>query len=223
MQKFISKNDGQKISLTDVYSKNLGKTLAEHLERLIDDTAAASKLLDKLETPFLSRSKEEFNILDLTKHVIKKIHGSKEFEYKFNIDKESFSQGDDEELKPIIEINKDDYIKLIQNIVDNACHHGFSSDSNNIIRIEATSINDGKDVLLEISNNGKPFNAKFTEERLKIRGEKSVSSNSTGTGGADIDQITKMYDGVFTVSLDSDSEFPVTYKLQFPIKFEDLD
>jgi hypothetical protein len=78
-------------------------------------------------------------------------------------------------------------------------------------------------VLLEISNNGKPFNAKFTEERLKIRGEKSVSSNSTGTGGADIDQITKMYDGVFTVSLDSDSEFPVTYKLQFPIKFEDLD
>lgn len=223
LQKFISKNDGQKISLTDVYSKNLGKTLAEHLERLIEDTAAASGLLDKLETPFLNRSKKEFNIVDLTKQVIKKIHGSKEFEYKFNIDEESFSQGDDQELKPIIEINKDDYIKLIQNIVDNACHHGFSSDSNNIIRIEATSINEGKDVLLEISNNGRPFDEKFTEERLKIRGEKSVSSKSTGNGGADIDQITKMYEGTFSMSFDKDSEFPVTYKIQFPIKFEDLD
>ncbi len=223
LQKYITKNDGQEISLTDVYSKNLSKSLAEHLERLIEDTAAASELLDKLETPFLNRSKKDFNIIDLTKQVIKKIHGSKEFEYKFNIDEESFSQGDDQKLKPIIEINKDDYSKLIQNIVDNACHHGFDNDVNNIIRIEVTSINDGKDVSLEISNNGKPFDPKFTEERLKIRGEKSVSSKSTGNGGADIDQITKMYDGTFTMAFDRDSEFPVTYKIQFPIKFEDLD
>lgn len=223
LQKFISKNDGQKISLTDIYSKNLSKTLAEHLERLIEDTAAASELLDKLETPFLNRSKKDYNIVDLTKQVIKKIHGSKEFEYQFNVDNESFSQGDDQELKPVIEINKDDYIKLIQNIVDNACHHGFSNDLNNIIRIEVTLINDGKDVLLEISNNGKPFDGKFTEERLKIRGEKSVSSKSTGNGGADIDQITKMYGGAFTLSRGGEGEFPVTYKIEFPIKFEDLD
>lgn len=222
LQKFIYKNDGLKISPTDIYSKNLSKTLAEHLERLIEDTAAASELLDKLETPFLNRSKKDYNIIALTKKVIKKVNGNKEFEYKFNIDQESFSQADNHELKPIIEINNDDYVRLIQNIVDNACHHGFSSDSNNIIRIEATSINEGKDVLLEISNNGKPFDKKFTEERLKIRGEKSVSSKSTGIGGADIDQITKMYGGSFSMSFDEDSEFPVTYKIQFPIKFEEF-
>lgn len=224
LKKYITLNDGDKIHLDDIYSKNLNNTLNDHLQKLIDDTVAAAKLLDKLETPFLKGTKEKLNIIELTKEAMNKFWGSKEFKYAdLYVDESSFLIDGQDEVKPIIEINREDYFKLLQNIVDNACNHGFKNDMNNIIRIEISSIDGGKYVMLEISNNGKPFDEKFTEERLKIRGEKSVSSESTGNGGADIDQIVKLYGGKFNIDLDSEKEFPVKYLIQFPIQIESVE
>ena len=107
--------------------------------------------------------------------------------------------------------------KIIDNIVFNACSHGFKGKETeeNIIRVMMEI--KGHDLIVRVSNNGKPMPVKMTAEKVFTYGdttEEGVGGHS-GLGGFEIKDLITKFGGEVELLLDAEAEFPVTYKLIF--------
>lgn len=214
-RKFLNKRDGQIISLDDVYSKKLNQTLRDHLLSVEETIASLGKLLET--EMFTSKGShiETLNLIDLVEMAHKRFKQG-HFTFELDCDQDSFGEID-ENLIPLIDINKDDFFKLFSNIVSNAINHGFKTEHGNIIRSKISYESQFESCVLEVSNNGVPMPEKFTFTHLTTRGEKTTDSKGTGIGGADIKDIVTIYKGTFELFNEINSPFPVTYKINFPI------
>ena len=158
---------------------------------------------------------ETINLLELIKIAYQRFE---QISFKFDcyFDENSFNESGNE-LEPLINFNKEDFLVLFSNVVTNAIDHGFKNTKGNIIRsiIKYDSINEN--CILEVSNNGIPMPENFTFEHLTTRGEKTTDSKGTGIGGADIKDIITAHKGTFELIKDPNASFPVTYKFIFPI------
>lgn len=104
---------------------------------------------------------------------------------------------------------------ILNNIVSNACSHGFGNktSSENIIKI-AIEAADGS-FILSISNNGVPCPPDMTPQKMITYGESSDLRHHCGIGGYEISHLMKDFGGELEIKLDSSSEFPVEYRLTF--------
>lgn len=214
-KKFLHKRDGQIISLNDIYSIKLNQTLLDHLNSLQDTIEALSKLLeiDSYDSP---KSNVQFlNLIELVKSAHVRFH-QELFKFELIVNENSFTS-DEKTLIPMIEINKEDFMKLFSNIVSNAVHHGFKNTRGNIIRSTISYNSFEEKCILEVSNNGIPLPDKFTLNLLTTRGEKTTDSEGSGIGGADIKDIISKHKGQLDLINDVHSAFPVTYKISFSI------
>jgi type I restriction enzyme M protein len=122
---------------------------------------------------------------------------------------------EDLEITPIISIAKDDFMKIISNIISNAKNHGFKDKKeNNIIRVTYKIVEEY--INLELSNNGTPMPITYDTKKLTTRGEKTSDSLGTGIGGSDIKLLLDVYGGKLELVNNPTEEFSVTYILKFP-------
>jgi type I restriction enzyme M protein len=217
---FIEKNQDKEIDLNMIYSKNLNKTFGEHLLGLEGTIDSMAKLLTSFDANITNNNAMEHDLTRLVEEAQNRFKNHEVFQFeKMYFDKDSFSFGYDETYKAsMISIDEDDFYRIFSNIVANAIDHGFkNADSKYSIRT-SISYDSIQDIcVLEISNNGKPMPNKFTLKELTTRGEKTTDSSGSGTGGADIKDILKKYNGSLELVNDESLEFPVTYIIKFPL------
>ncbi len=227
---FIEKNEGQEISLQSIYSKNLRRNLGEHFDIAMININSMDKLLGSFDMDYKAKKNVKVqNIFELLNLAVNQY--SSGYNFKFEIingledllnnssaDKdfrEHFKEFDKSLYE--LEIDQDDLSCILYNIFQNAIDHGFNKESTtNFFKIKVGVSSD--EVVLHLSNNGKPFPAGFTTENFTIRGNKGVSSTGSGIGGSDIEYIMSSYGGSINILNQPDDIFPVTYILTFPRK-----
>lgn len=110
---------------------------------------------------------------------------------------------------------------VFNNIISNACAHGFKENGTerNLIRIEILS--EGTDYVIAISNNGEPIKELTPQEVLTygLTTEHSrttdVSKNHFGIGGYEVKKLMTEFNGDVEIISTPDEEFTVTYRLVF--------
>lgn len=217
-KKFLEKKENKIIDLNEIYSKNLNQTFEEHIlsiEKTID--SMSSLLTPKKDRVNSNRVKEQVRIMELIEEAQKRFKNNELFIFeKLYLDEESF-KWNGKINEPTVEIDKEDFFVLFSNVVSNAVDHGFVGSKRYIIRTVLSYNSEGKECVLEISNNGKPFPDKFSLKDLITRGEKTSNSKGTGVGGADINDVVKKYDWAFELIGNDEGEFPVKYIFKFPL------
>ncbi|MCQ2191549.1 MAG: ATP-binding protein [Paludibacteraceae bacterium] len=153
-------------------------------------------------------------------------HQSPMFTYKF--DETGKYATDDFKMKGESVLHKGDPLvyldfpkqalnQILDNIVSNACSHGFSGieDKNNIIRIEYNSI--GSTCTLTIANNGKPLQKGMSEEKVFMYGGSTAvgTDGHNGLGAFQIRNLMSRFGGTATIDCNDASEYPFAYVLTF--------
>ena len=109
---------------------------------------------------------------------------------------------------------------IFDNIVSNACCHGFKDRTNNVIKIELKS--EGDNYVIVISNNGSAIHAQIKPEEVFVYGKTSKMGKSGdkdethfGIGGYEVQKLMHEFGGDAEFISDTESDFPVSYKLTF--------
>lgn len=169
-------------------------------------------LFEQLKTFTLGDAMDREEIFDATAFVrgyIKK-HYDPMFEYQ--LQPEELLDG-----PAYIRFPKKAFQIILDNIRSNACSHGFKGNETgeNIIRVMMEI--KGNDLIVHVSNNGKPMPVKMTADKVFTYGyttEEGIGEHS-GLGGYQIKDLMTKFGGEVELLLDAEAEFPVTYKLIF--------
>ena len=109
---------------------------------------------------------------------------------------------------------------VFDNIVSNACCHGFKDRTNNVVKIELKS--EGDNFVIIISNNGSAIHAQIKPEEVFVYGKTSKMGRSGdkdethfGIGGYEVQKLMREFGGDAEFISDTESDFPVSYKLTF--------
>ncbi|MBQ6578119.1 MAG: restriction endonuclease subunit S [Bacteroidales bacterium] len=105
---------------------------------------------------------------------------------------------------------------ILDNIVSNACSHGFEGrdDATNIIKIDLST--QGDDCIVSVSNNGEPLNDQISVKDVFTYSRTSKNGKGHfGIGGYEVRKLMREFGGDAEFVSDPDSEYPVTYKLIF--------
>lgn len=110
-----------------------------------------------------------------------------------------------------------DALKIIfDNIVSNAACHGFEGRGNNLNIIKIELFSEGENHIITISNNGNPLHKQISHKDVFTYNKSSKNGGSHfGIGGYEIKKLMNEFGGDAEILSDSQSEFPVTYKLVF--------
>ena len=110
-----------------------------------------------------------------------------------------------------------DALKIIfDNIISNAACHGFEGRENNLNIIKIELFSEGENHVITISNNGNPLHKQISHKDVFTYNKSSKNGNSHfGIGGYEIKKLMNEFGGDAEILSDSQSEFPVTYKLVF--------
>nr|WP_199156035.1 N-6 DNA methylase [Pedobacter sp. ASV2] len=211
-KKFLELNEGKQISLDMIYSNNLRQNLGTHLQNVDALIIALSNLLEDAPE---KGTEETIDVVEFVSHFQNEFTFGNKFSYMLIIDDVSFQDEEMQDLKPKISIDKLQFKKVLSNIVSNAVEHGFLGNDEYIIAF--TVMVENKSLILEVTNNGKPMPTGFGLKELITRGEKTVDSKGTGLGGYDIKTIVEIYGGSLNLENNPEDEFPVIYRLKFPL------
>ena len=110
------------------------------------------------------------------------------------------------------------YFVIFENIISNACSHGFS-EAERAYKIRITGEINGKDISIYVSNNGNPIHKDFSANDV-FKYAKSTSdaiSGHHGTGGYEVWKLMKQFGGSAEFISTPEEEYTVTYKLTFQI------
>ncbi|MCQ2263710.1 MAG: hypothetical protein MJZ70_05445 [Bacteroidales bacterium] len=109
---------------------------------------------------------------------------------------------------------------VFDNIVSNACCHGFKDRTNNIIRIDLKP--EGDNYVIVISNNGSAIHSQIKPEDVFIYGKTSKMGKGSdkaithfGIGGYEVQKLMREFGGDAKFISNPDSDFPVSYELTF--------
>lgn len=210
-------------------------TVKEILDRIHATISKLSVQLNKFDTGY-GMVKEEFALTEFIEEYIAN-NASPLFRYEYNsmahrLGEDVPEMNVNEEFESVTSTGrligrKNDpieYVKfpkaalhmIFDDIVSNACEHGFAGrDSNdNIIRIDIET--DGTDYIVNISNNGHPLDPAMTTEGVTIYGQTSGDTTiHSGTGGYEVKRLMEEFGDNVEIIADAKSEFPIKYKLVF--------
>ena len=115
-----------------------------------------------------------------------------------------------------IKFPKEALTTIFNNIVSNACAHGFANrkDRQNIIKIDINSV--GTDYVVTISNNGEPLDSNMKCEDITVYGHTSGdTATHFGIGGYEIKRLMEEFGDEVEIVSSPDEEFTMSYKLIF--------
>lgn len=187
----------QKTKVVDIYS-NIQMTL-EKLQMQVDSFWRADGL-----------QVESMSLTTFVKEYIKE-HQSPLFVYEYD----SISTLDNNNV-PKVAFSKQALIMVFDNIINNACSHGFENKASesNIVKIEI-QMDNGLPYIV-ISNNGNPVHEKISSEDVFTYGRSSKSGQAHyGIGGYEVRNLMREFQGEAEFISTPQEDFPVSYKLSF--------
>ena len=105
---------------------------------------------------------------------------------------------------------------ILDNIISNACEHGFKDKHASECRIMFKIVNEGTDHVIEVSNNGTPISEGITDDDIFRYGRTTMQGqNHFGIGGYEIKQLMREFDGDVEIISSPSEAFSVTYRLIF--------
>lgn len=105
---------------------------------------------------------------------------------------------------------------ILDDIISNACCHGFRNEKKmgNLVRVESSL--EGTDCIVRVSNNGMPLSSDISEEDVFTYNRTGSSEkNHSGIGGYEVRNLMQQFDGEVEFLSNPGEEFPVCYKLLF--------
>ena len=107
---------------------------------------------------------------------------------------------------------------ILDNIISNACAHGFKSNEKSYYIRFKVEIS-GKNISLLISNNGEPLHKDLDTQGIFKYGNTTgnTSDGHYGIGGYQVWKLMKDFNGTSEVISTPEDNFTVTYKLTFPL------
>lgn len=182
------------------------ETLNKAIEKIVGETEFLSCLLSDVEKAItLSLKFEKIDILQEFRTLSK------------NYNNENFSielKGD----KALVELSPTHIKELFDTLIKNAIQHGFKdSPRNNMISFRIRNDLERGIVIIEYSNNGKPF--KIPQEDYISILTKSKASNGSGIGGFYINKIIEAHGGL--LHIDKDFSKGMKMVIELPINQKD--
>lgn len=103
--------------------------------------------------------------------------------------------------KLLVSIAPSDLDRMVENIVSNSVHHGFTEPNRNDYEFwEYLSFDKERGMfVIDFVDNGKPLPEGMTKERYGLRGEKAGATGGTGLGGNIVKEIVKHYGGDYDI------------------------
>lgn len=187
----------RKTKVVDIYS-NIQMTL-EKLQMQVDSFWRADGL-----------QVESMSLTTFVKEYIKE-HQSPLFVYEYD----SISTLANNNV-PKVAFSKQALTMVFDNIINNACSHGFENKASesNIVKIEI-QMDNGLPYIV-ISNNGNPIHEKISSEDVFTYGRSSKSGQAHyGIGGYEIRNLMREFQGEAEFISTPQEDFPVSYKLSF--------
>ena len=117
---------------------------------------------------------------------------------------------------PKVAFSKQALTMVFDNIINNACCHGFENKTSesNIVKIEV-QMDDGLPYIV-VSNNGNPIHEKISSEDVFTYGRSSKSGQAHyGIGGYEVRNLMREFQGEAEFISTPQEDFPVSYKLSF--------
>ena len=117
---------------------------------------------------------------------------------------------------PKVAFSKQALTMVFDNIINNACSHGFENKASesNIVKIEV-QMDNGLPYIV-ISNNGNPVHEKISSEDVFTYGRSSKSGQTHyGIGGYEVRNLMREFQGEAEFISTPQEDFPVSYKLSF--------
>ena len=226
---WIDMNDG-KIDLREDFPFKQGESALSNLQSIKYSLNKSIEYADNLTSELDFGVAQKINII----HKIREHLANKNCQNNITIsspflqDKIEFEKpnGDTIEIEPIVEISELGVEQIVNNIWENANKHGFIDSERSyqfVYRFAQKSFEDKEGFYIEISfaNNGKPFpKGMGTLKRFITQGEKAGETGNTGEGGARIYEIVKHFKGELEVYDEPSTDFPIEFKIFFPLIIE---
>lgn len=117
---------------------------------------------------------------------------------------------------PKVAFSKQALTMVFDNIINNACCHGFEdkTSESNIVKIEV-QMDNGLPYIV-VSNNGNPIHEKISSEDVFTYGRSSKSGQAHyGIGGYEVRNLMREFQGEAEFISTPQEDFPVSYKLSF--------
>lgn len=165
----------------------------QSLDYLRDNLDYVSRLIDLNCQNIDMSEKSDIDVEKFFRNYVSKWnnYGSKNFELRlsFNIDKGTYITGNETAL-----------MVLLDELLRNADKHGFgrSYSERNFVDISIELIDKDSDepkILLDVSNNGKPFSVEFTLDDYITAGKFNKETGNSGLGGRQVYNICKSFGG----------------------------
>ena len=197
----------RKIAVSEIY-QNLDITMSK-----------LSTQLDKFDSGY-GLSREEFALPTFLEQYIAE-NRSPDFTFEYNANayrwnNEGETNDTNVDKQPSITFSKEALTRVLDNIVNNARTHGFQGRLNEQNKIKLVIQPQGTDYILIVANNGAPLKDDFQKEDVFVYGQTSGETKEHfGIGGYEIKRLMNEFEGDVELLANSDSEFPIAYKLIF--------
>lgn len=193
--------------------------VAEIYQKLDITMSKLSTQLDKFDSGY-GLSREEFALPTFLEQYIAE-NRSPDFTFEYNANAYRWNnEGETNDTnvikQPSIIFSKEALTMVLDNIVNNACTHGFQGRLNEQNKIKLAIQAQGTDYILIVANNGAPLKDDFQKEDVFVYGQTSGEAKEHfGIGGYEIKRLMNEFEGDVELLANSDSEFPIAYKLIF--------
>lgn len=109
--------------------------------------------------------------------------------------------------------------QVLDNIVANACAHGFTDTTRKDYMIQTSWTTDGLYLLIKVANNGTPIHLDVNSDLILEYGYSSALNQNGhgGIGGGEIAEIMRKYSGDVKILSTPEKNFTVTYVLKMPL------
>lgn len=133
------------------------------------------------------------------------VHKSWGIIHSHRIDWLSYLKEKDADIVPLfIDIAPLDFERMVRNIIENACTHGFTNPDRDDYFIGVyLTVNAERDMFqIDFSNNGTPLPKGMDKNRYGLLGEKAGITGGTGRGGYVVKSIVEHYHGDYDIFMD---------------------
>lgn len=210
LSKMMELNNGI-LKSDEIIDTRRGVTVEKRFLRLQESLSKVIYYVDNITNELKYDQAEIINAGKFIKECKERGIQNKLFSVEVLIEKETF-----EGKEPLINISKNDFEEIYNNLLENAMNHGFLDENKKyIFRVSIAYIDDH--VEINFVNNGKPF-PKGISEKIDIKGAKAGKTGGTGIGLWKVAEIAKHFDCKLEVLDEPESEYPVGFKFKFNLE-----
>ena len=160
----------------------------------------------------------EAEIFDIDKYFQQRVdaHNNNLYNYCLNYYSEVNNFCAEEQDSRLVNISRDDFNHVVENIIQNAEKHGFVELDRKDYKIDIfLSIDEQKDMFqIDFVNNGSLLPAGLTREMYGINGKKAGRTGGTGVGGHIVKSFVEHFDGDYDLFMDNNK---VVIRVLLPI------